>query len=837
MTTMFAPRIDKRQTHGQTHGRNHGASPRRTMPHSRPATTQQQALQRQHDRAVLGRVLTPRLPAGVQAKLSVGAVNDPLEHEADRVADQVLRMPASDVAVARAPVQVSRKCAACDHEDTELRRSPSGDDVAGVAAPALVHEVLQAPGTPLDAGTRNFFEPRFGVDLSAVRVHTDAKAAQSAEAVQAQAYTSGSAIVFGRGQYSPATAAGQRLLAHELTHTLQQAGGTPAVQRQPLFQTGRAPRWQARLMGAESLPAFALNSASLTRDHQDRLRILAYTLKSLLADYRTGAVLITGHTDATGGEELNLRLGQQRADAVADFLMELGLPAGALVSLSAGETQLRVATRAQEPRNRRVEVRFDPAAPRLSQPESEPTPDAQQTTEQKNLDGSQICKTRPDLCEGRPPRGTPISTQLPQRCPNELCGASAYKLTDQPRHFKKLLDDSFGDGEHWFATLGLERRVALVAIYNRLCALGLACRIVRIESVIAGEAPVSVAGVHFKVPGLSVSVNFVTDSNTGMFDALALGGISCRDAGAGGALHPGQTSLRQRTPEDGLHSSLGSDDRADAHLDIYSSPALNSSSVNCIYDVPATAAHLGREIVPEKVRGFLKDAAGARVVRDLPVIPYLLETLGAGFQVLPDSTLTPTVQSPEPPRGDAAPPPLAGWTWRGPVPAPRQPLVPPELKVPKTDLGRLTDQTLEDVRRILEQQVPSDALFPPQLRARLNQARRSAEQAGPDEEGALRAARDRLEQQAEFTDAHDIGTQLAIDMARARLRGQASVMLDLASYGNYGGLDAPDRAILYKQIHRLALIVRAAIPESVAGVNSIVVLFGSGTPGQIQLPP
>jgi hypothetical protein len=90
------------------------------------------------------------------------------------------------------------------------------------SVPPIVYEVLRSPGQPLDADTRAFFEPRFGHDFSQVRVHTDSRAAESAQLVNALAYTVGHNVVFGAKQYAPATLEGQRLLAHELTHTIQQ---------------------------------------------------------------------------------------------------------------------------------------------------------------------------------------------------------------------------------------------------------------------------------------------------------------------------------------------------------------------------------------------------------------------------------------------------------------------------------------------------------------------------------------------------------------------------------------------------------------------------------------
>lgn len=89
-------------------------------------------------------------------------------------------------------------------------------------APPIVHEVLRSPGQPLDADTRAFMEPRFGHGFSHVRVHTDEKAAESARTVNALAYTVGRDVVFGTGQYSPATTHGRALMAHELTHVVQQ---------------------------------------------------------------------------------------------------------------------------------------------------------------------------------------------------------------------------------------------------------------------------------------------------------------------------------------------------------------------------------------------------------------------------------------------------------------------------------------------------------------------------------------------------------------------------------------------------------------------------------------
>ncbi len=115
-------------------------------------------------------------------------------------------------------------CEECKKKKETLQRH-ARENNRPAAIPPIVSEVLRSPGQSLDANTRAFFEPRFGHDFSNVRVHTDARAAESASAVQAHAYTVGRDMVFGAAQYAPGTAAGNSLLAHELTHVVQQEQG------------------------------------------------------------------------------------------------------------------------------------------------------------------------------------------------------------------------------------------------------------------------------------------------------------------------------------------------------------------------------------------------------------------------------------------------------------------------------------------------------------------------------------------------------------------------------------------------------------------------------------
>ncbi|HEY4030724.1 MAG TPA: DUF4157 domain-containing protein [Caulobacteraceae bacterium] len=169
----------------------------------------------------------------LQAKLTVGSVNDPLEREADQAADAVMR--------SAAPPTLQRKCAGCEDEDKTAQREAGGgggDRAAGAEAPAAVHETLAAPGAPLDMATGAFMSERMGQDFSAVRVHTDSRAAASARAVDAHAYTVGADLVFGAGQYQPGTAAGQRLIAHELAHVVQQGASSPGPRAPVLRRDG-----------------------------------------------------------------------------------------------------------------------------------------------------------------------------------------------------------------------------------------------------------------------------------------------------------------------------------------------------------------------------------------------------------------------------------------------------------------------------------------------------------------------------------------------------------------------------------------------------------------------
>jgi hypothetical protein len=159
----------------------------------------------------------------LQPRLIVSQPGDHNEREADCVAEQVMRMPAPRLPYQRSAEATEEKMV---QRKVEVQRQ-IGDTGNMVEAPSVVHEVLRLPGQPLDPATRQFMETRFGHDFSQVRVHADARANRSSELLSANAYTVGNNVIFGNGQYRPETSTGRRLIAHELTHVIQQVGNNP----------------------------------------------------------------------------------------------------------------------------------------------------------------------------------------------------------------------------------------------------------------------------------------------------------------------------------------------------------------------------------------------------------------------------------------------------------------------------------------------------------------------------------------------------------------------------------------------------------------------------------
>jgi hypothetical protein len=212
--------------------------------------------------------------AGIlQAKLAVGEPNDQYEQEADRVAGEIMRMPnagiqpglvgervsrLSNQVVPRAPLQerggegdeastgepqVAAPDALPANEDEQIDLGAGSMDVT--RQDEFQIQTMRGSGEELPAADRGFMESRFGQPFDHVRIHTDARSGQLARNLGARAFTLGQDIVFGESEYKPATADGRHLLAHELTHVLQQQ---PSLSRSPASPVGE-PRVQRSLVG------------------------------------------------------------------------------------------------------------------------------------------------------------------------------------------------------------------------------------------------------------------------------------------------------------------------------------------------------------------------------------------------------------------------------------------------------------------------------------------------------------------------------------------------------------------------------------------------------------
>jgi hypothetical protein len=178
--------------------------------------------------------------AGIQAKLKINTPGDKYEQEANSVADSIVNQP---------EMQPANGLSLNDKAEHALQNNAAGYDgvmakrnddgvLGGEQAPPGIDEMAPSGGKPLDAGTRDFFEHRFGNNFGHVRIHADNDAAKAAQSIEARAFTLGRKVVFGAGEYAPGTTEGKRLIAHELTHVLQQ--GQSKKSNQNLRQSNAA---------------------------------------------------------------------------------------------------------------------------------------------------------------------------------------------------------------------------------------------------------------------------------------------------------------------------------------------------------------------------------------------------------------------------------------------------------------------------------------------------------------------------------------------------------------------------------------------------------------------
>jgi outer membrane protein OmpA-like peptidoglycan-associated protein len=294
----------------------------------------------------------------------VGKANDPFEHEADRVANEVMSMP-SDTDAARPDHAVGgeqlmqRKCACsggcdkCKKKQLSLKRvSANASETAEV--PSSVDHLLHSSGMPLDGATRAFMEPRFGYDFSHVRVHADSAAAQSTRDVSALAFTVGNHIAFAAGQYSPGSAASNRLLAHELAHVVQQGGATSRLEGSEHTGAdikGKVGSQVSRVLQRAGDPAalpipfacppdfttgrpagpallFRVGETAIDASHD---RQLTNFINAWVAAGGTDNIIIHGYAStigarSPGGETLNWNLSCDRAQNTRNELIARGVP-------------------------------------------------------------------------------------------------------------------------------------------------------------------------------------------------------------------------------------------------------------------------------------------------------------------------------------------------------------------------------------------------------------------------------------------------------------------------------------------------------------------------------
>ncbi len=290
-------------------------------PLSVPANSLGSDLQRTLGNRAVGRLIRS---GAFQAKLNIGPVNDRYEQEADRIADRVVSipdtMPESKSApespaagfrqISRAPfAAVNSLAASVTPLPLQRKKKNKPPAVAGNIESSI--QAAQGAGKPLSARERSFYEPRFGADFSAVKVHTDARAQTLARSVNARAFTVGNNIFFGDAQYSPNTSEGKRLMAHELTHTVQQGGRT--MQAAQLQRTCALNRVRPGNRRQRNLTAAQINaSISYTYEHYSAssIRIIQRLIGTTVdGDFGPGSARTLGRWQSSHGLTMDGQFG------------------------------------------------------------------------------------------------------------------------------------------------------------------------------------------------------------------------------------------------------------------------------------------------------------------------------------------------------------------------------------------------------------------------------------------------------------------------------------------------------------------------------------------------
>jgi len=395
--------------------------------------------------------------------------------------------------------------------------------------------------------------------------------------------------------------------------------------------------------------------------------------------------------------------------------------------------------------------------------------------------------------------------EAPSSASTNCSAISMDRFDKQPADLQRVLSKSFKDPVEWFDRLDRESKFALTEIFNRMCGYGVWRYVRLILKIDPAEAPVLMGDRVFQVPGRTPSVYFMSLGRNALIDALMATRRFCRAHGLGASQHKGQTTLREISKSDGLHISIGPGDQFDAHIDKYSPVTEHPGSELCSnLPSPAALAHTVRELFPE-------------IIRRKTGIP--------GVQVFPEPPPPPAGTTPQ---QEAASPAIVAMTWHTRT-KPRTP------RVVASPL--LSVEVVTRINRAIKEQVSPDALLPSHVRARRAKARWAAETAGPNEEAALRMARDAAEGEArEYPDAQQFALDLAELMEQARRSHVAWVKINLPQYGSS---DFSSRRAIAGQIRRIALILRNYLADHAKDVRTIVVIFGSGdfsTREEVKLP-
>ncbi|CAD7797916.1 hypothetical protein CHRY9390_00249 [Chryseobacterium aquaeductus] len=252
----------------------------------------------------------------IQKKLSVGSANDSYEVEADQIADKIMKMSEPSQNITQTGALIQRKCAHCEQEE-KLQMKPLAESISpfiqrsssenGGVAPDHVESQINSNkggGKSMDSATKNFMENRFGTDFSDVKIHTGSEAVQMSRELGAQAFAVGNDIYFNEGKYNPNSDSGKHLLAHELTHTVQQSGGIGRMVQRTCPTTSCAGYTNSRcteyIRNSWWLPSAYVNNATLacleTPNHptakcvrktlQERLIATPSHIKALAASFK-----------------------------------------------------------------------------------------------------------------------------------------------------------------------------------------------------------------------------------------------------------------------------------------------------------------------------------------------------------------------------------------------------------------------------------------------------------------------------------------------------------------------------------------------------------------------